>query len=190
MWSRDLGCLLLLLAAWGTHGFGSFAVHRHATAMHHRHDPPCMGEWVRLGKCSTPVKVPAPDAFAILEDYQRWPEWSPWLKKVVIDENDALLSRWFLNARGIQVSWMSKTTEVKPGALIQWESVSGVRNGGCLTLDPTSSGCVVTIEMSFIVPRAVRRIFSASIVEEFVSRRLQGDLQRFAAVAERERDAA
>ena len=157
---------------------------------------PRMGEWVTLGTSSVRgVRVTPRAAYRVLRDYARWPEWSPWLSKVEVDAADDTNSKWFLRVKGIDVSWVSRTTGDTPPtaavspAMISWESTAGVRNGGSVNIAPgggSRESCDVSIELGFEVPKVVAALFSARFVEEFVSRRLLADLQRFAKVAEAE----
>ena len=149
-----------------------------------------MGDWVELQSDEVDVSVPAADAFAVISDYPRWPEWSPWLEKVVlVDSPDGELasSTWFLNVKGIEVSWGSQVTEQVSPSLVRWESTSGVRNGGSVRLLPTGdTSCRLSIQLRYQVPRLVAKVFSASFVSDFVSRRLNADLLRFASLMQHE----
>ena len=153
-----------------------------------------MGTWVELGSCSTPVNVPAPIAYDIISDYPRWPEWSPWLKRVDTFDEDAsgATSRWHLKFQAVDVSWGSKVVECIPGSLARWESTSGVRNSGSLRTTPheDASSCTLTISLRYEIPALVAKLFSARFVSKLVSRRLEADLGRFRRIAESEHAAA
>ena len=89
-----------------------------------------MGAWVEIGSCTQEVRAPAEFAYAILSDYPRWPEWSPWLSKVVLTGGAAAdgvaggagsESRWYLSIKGVDVSWTSRTLEAVEGRRVRWE---------------------------------------------------------------------
>mmetsp|Transcript_26846 Transcript_26846/g.88400 ORF Transcript_26846/g.88400 Transcript_26846/m.88400 type:complete len:206 (-) Transcript_26846:137-754(-) len=149
-----------------------------------------MGEWVQLGSCSTRVEVPASTAFALISDYPRWPEWSPWLDKVEVRSDDgATTSRWFLRWKMVNVNWTSKNVEERPSSLVRWESTSGLRNGGRTLVTPEAGrvdACTVDISLRYQIPPLISRVFSTEWVAGFVSKRLAADLERFRAIAEAE----
>lgn len=147
-----------------------------------------MGEWVELGSCSTEVAAPASEAYSIISDYPRWPEWSPWLERVTAGTEDGVAtSRWYLKLRAVKVDWTSRNVEEKPGSLIRWESTSGVRNDGTVGFTPTGgAACTLTIRLRYEIPRVVARLFSTAFVSRFVSQRLAADLGRFSVIAARE----
>jgi len=165
---------------------GPNQLHRRARCGHVR-----MGTWVEGGSSSTAVAVPAPFAFNIVSDYQRWPEWSPWLSRVeTFDADvDGATSKWHLKFRAVDVNWNSRVVERIPDERLSWESTSGIRNSGSLTAAPYDddpSSCTVTVSVRYEIPSLLEKLLSTRAIANLVSRRLQADLNRFRALAERE----
>ena len=149
-----------------------------------------MGTWVEGGCSSTPVDVPAAFAFDIISNYQRWPEWSPWLERVDTFEPDnrGATSQWHLKFQMVDVNWGSRVVEHLPGAVLRWESTSGVRNSGSLeaTDGANPCSCTITISIRYEIPSLIEKILSTKFVSNLVSRRLAADLSRFRVLAEQE----
>ena len=152
-----------------------------------------MGEWVTLPSVKQLVQAPADRCFTIFtcDGYTRWPEWSPWLTEVTTEADDEgcsrLLSRWSLTVKGFGISWLSRNVEEEDGRLISWQSISGVRQGGSCTFTPvTPQSTELSLELRFETPAAVALLFSGPWLRDYVKGRLQADMERFAAIAERE----
>ena len=151
-----------------------------------------MGTWIEGGSSSTTVDVPASFAFGIISNYERWPQWSPWLSRVETFDADAdgATSRWHLKFRAINVNWNSKCTlEDLDQNKVQWESTSGVLNSGSLEAiagDGDPSSCTVTVSLRYQIPPLLEKLLSTRFISNLVSRRLKADLGRFRALAEAE----
>ena len=153
--------------------------------------------WVTLPSVKQLVQAPAQCCYDIFtgDGYTRWPEWSPWLSEVTTepDERDSsiTLSRWFLTVKGFTISWLSHNVEAVDGQVIRWESVSGVRQGGSCSFTPaTQESTELSLDLRFETPAPIALLFSGPWLRDYVQGRLQADLERFAAIAEREHIAA
>jgi len=120
--------------------------------------------------------------YSLFSDLEAMPSWSPWLNSGVVDEQDVTISTWKLAARGINVSWKAKNVVVEEGVVIQWESLTGLKNRGAVRfLDEGSEGkCRVTMKISFMIPDFAKKI-SSGIVSQKVDEALEADLKRFRA---------
>src|SRR3954469_10324097 len=94
-----------------------------------------------------PVDAPPDDAWAVLSDVERWPEWTASMRTVErLDEGDLRVGS---TARIKQpalprVTWT--VTDVVPGRSFTWEARSGgVRTKGIHTVEPDGDGSLVTL---------------------------------------------
>jgi uncharacterized membrane protein len=71
------------------------------------------------------------------------------------------------------LSWNAISTRVERPNVIEWESTSGMKNFGRVDFEPTSSGTLMTMTMTFCAPRAVAKLFRRSnAMAEFVQNRM------------------
>lgn len=131
------------------------------------------------------LPFPAELAYDSFSDLTRQPEWSPWLHKVEYVEGDddeaneddapSAATKWTLKVLGVTYSWISVATRQDRPYLLEWESVSGLKNFGKVEFTPlfdndndsegnnvsssTSTTCRMTMSMTFVPPRLVAAFF-------------------------------
>jgi 2-succinyl-5-enolpyruvyl-6-hydroxy-3-cyclohexene-1-carboxylate synthase/o-succinylbenzoate synthase len=114
-------------------------------------------------------------AHARFTDLPQQPRWSPWLTSVAYQEGTQE-TEWKLNVRGIPLQWRAKSQVLhEPWPAIQWESVSGLSNGGIVEFITTDeNSCEMRVRLSTRPPRVLRPLFrGASIfLEDFIRDKL------------------
>ncbi|CAN8076632.1 unnamed protein product [Agarophyton chilense] len=147
-----------------------------------RRAPSCV--WVERS-AEVLIEMPREEAYEYYTDLEAMPQWSPWLKSVVVDDIDGDVSRWTLASQGITISWQARNTQVIPGEIIAWKSETGLSNRGRVLFRDAKndSGCKLTLAVEFDVPGAVARIFDFDFVGRFVESTLLADLKRFRSIA-------
>ncbi|CAM9374775.1 unnamed protein product [Discosporangium mesarthrocarpum] len=131
---------------------------------------------------SLEIPVACDEAYAVYSDLRRHPEWSPWLKSVEHDR-DAGRSTWVIQSKGFTISWDAQNMVENPPSEIAWESRTGLSNRGRVTFSEVGSGCcLMTLTLSYNLPRMIGSILQLKFVEKFVKRTLLGDLLRFQVV--------
>lgn len=124
------------------------------------------------------VSLPLPFSDGIASsrftDLPQMSRWSPWLNSVIyLDE--AGLTEWNLNIRGVKFSWKAKSQVLNEPKGIEWESVSGLKNRGVVEFEPTSdNSCIMKLKMSIIMPYILVSLFQGmpSVVQEFLQNKL------------------
>jgi uncharacterized membrane protein len=110
----------------------------------------------------------AETAYDAFSDLPRQPEWSPWLHSVEFMDSGSTSgssnsTKWTLKFMGLTYSWISIATQQDRPHLIEWESVSGLKNFGTVQFQPLSSReCHMTMTMTFVPPRLVSAVFGNS----------------------------
>ena len=79
--------------------------------------------------CDVPLEL----AFALWEDRERIPHWMPWITSVVVQPDDATLSRWTLSThqfgRQWEFSWLALNMAPLRNQKLHWRSVPGSTGG-------------------------------------------------------------
>ena len=112
-------------------------------------------------------------AFDAFSDLPRQPTWSHWLKSVQYihhDEDEKLpTTLWTLGWRGFTFNWVAKSTRLVRPHIIEWESISGLKNRGIVSFIDLSSGdskpigrTEMRLTLIFIAPRIVSLMFNNS----------------------------
>ena len=128
------------------------------------------------------IDVPIEMAYDAFRDLPRQPSWSPWLRSVEYLDGDANKSLWKMKYLGLTISWKAKNTNLQRPNLIEWESVSGLKNYGRVEFEKlTPQFTRMRFVMTFEPPRVVGSLVGKSkkirnIVEE---KMLQKTLQNF-----------
>ena len=155
-------------------------------------------DWIICQVTNITLPFPSSIAFDTFCDLPRQPEWSPWLSAVeYIDSNNNLQSegvgrrtKWYLRGPGIRLSWNALSTCLERPCKIGWKSTSGVRNEGYVTfMGENDHECKMSLEMRFVSPRIVQRLFSSRTgkIKRFVENKmLSGTLTRFSNVVQRD----
>lgn len=149
------------------------------------------------GETSASIEIRAPqqlllDAYA---DIERMPQWAPMLANVELVDPVAMRSEWALRvprplrrlvkAAGFEklVEWEA-VHEVENPRVLRWRSLSGVRNAGEATFEPSieEDGCTtVTLTMTYSLPDVpgLRPVVENSLAQRFVRRTILSTMERF-----------
>ena len=136
-------------------------------------------------------------AFDAFSDLSRQPSWTPWLSSVTyLDKEDFKYSNklprnenkpgreseWTIRVKGVKFSWKAISTKIERPHIIGWESTSGLRNRGTVQfVEVSDQKCNMVIEMSFVLPRVLVKIFKkSSLIQKFFTEKMLGEmLERF-----------
>ncbi len=126
-------------------------------------------------------------AYDAFSDVTRQPTWSPWLYSVSYVEdrgNESLETEWVMKLFGFKYSWRAISTRLERPHLIEWISISGLRNGGRVQFEPLVSKngeghCNMRMTMKFDAPTAVVRMVPNKIESLFRKVILKRTLHRF-----------
>lgn len=118
--------------------------------------------------------------WSLWSDLEQMPNWMNWISSVKVSEVQPDLSRWTLNAAGLQFSWQSRLTKIIPNQIIQWESISGLPNRGAIRFyDRGTEGSVVKMTIAYAVPELLAQLMNNGMVDRFVQSNIRADLDRF-----------
>jgi len=158
---------------------------------------------------SSRLELPFPVelAYDTFSNLTRQPEWSPWLHSVDYvsdDENEnenndteSTLdsTKWTLKVMGVSYSWISIATVQDRPYVIEWESISGLKNYGRVVFERKNNHyklndeytttwssslsscccCIMTMTMTFVPPRLVTAIFrNPNGIKRFMEHKLIG----------------
>ncbi|MBE9009838.1 SRPBCC family protein [Pseudanabaenaceae cyanobacterium LEGE 13415] len=138
-----------------------------------------MSQWVEH-TAQVEVAASIEKVWGLWSDLEQMPNWMNWISSVKVSEEQPELSRWTLNAAGLQFSWQSHLTKIIPNQIIQWESISGLPNRGAIRFyDRGTEGSVVKMTIAYSVPELLARLMNNSMVDQFVQSNIRGDLDRF-----------
>jgi uncharacterized membrane protein len=140
----------------------------------------------QLIRVSSQVELPfsAEIAYDAYSDLPRQPSWSSWLDTVVMSGDGLGESRWTMKFLGIKYSWTAVAVRNERPHTIQWRSVTGLRNygtvrfnnvhgGGSLGGSRGGSSTLMTMNMTFVAPRAASAVFRKSrALANFVEKRM------------------
>lgn len=152
---------------------------------------------------SKSISVPfsATVAFDAFSDLPRQPEFSPWLRKVEyltppppgVDRVGTNWgeTKWHMTFRGLSFSWNAICTTLERPRCIEWQSTTGLKNFGRVVFhqeeqtanhdDQPTTNSVVTLTMTFVVPRVVASLFrrSSSLAHVVQDRMILATLNNF-----------
>jgi len=94
--------------------------------------------------------------------------------------------RWRAEIAGKDEAWEAEITHQEPDSRIAWRNTSGPYNAGLVTFQPDEAGARVTLRIDYEPQGLVEKIGDAL---GFVSRRVEGDLERFKRFIEERDDA-
>ena len=109
-------------------------------------------------------------AFDAFSDLSRQPTWSHWLKSVQYIQGDTDTSlpttQWTLSWKGFTFSWIARSTKLIRPHIIEWESISGLKNRGMVRFveytKEDSCKTEMRLTLIFITPRIVSKLFKNS----------------------------
>lgn len=124
---------------------------------------------------SIDVSVPADVAYDQWTQFEEFPRFMEGVESV--QQTDDTHLRWKANIGGVDEEWNAEITEQIPGKRIAWTSTSGARNCGVVTFHRISDDqCRVMLQLDY-EPKTVSE--SIGDLLGFMSRRVEGDLERF-----------
>ena len=124
---------------------------------------------------SIDVEVPVRTAYNQWTQFEEFPRFMEGVERV--EQIDDTHLRWVAKVGGKRKEWIARITEQIPDARIAWTSEGGARNAGVVTfhkLAPSKTRVMLQIEYK---PEDV--VESVGDALGVVSRRIEGDLQRF-----------
>jgi uncharacterized membrane protein len=103
-------------------------------------------------------------AYDAYSNLTRQPSWSSWLHSVEYLENSKEKSKWTLKFMGLRYSWTAVALANERPHTIQWKSTTGLNNFGTVKFhqEHDEKPTVMTMKMTFIVPRAAAALFRKS----------------------------
>ncbi|WP_017326390.1 SRPBCC family protein [Synechococcus sp. PCC 7336] len=132
--------------------------------------------------CQIQVPASIDRVWSLWSNLEQLPRWMKWISSVQTLDGD--LSRWTLSSRGFTFNWTSKTHTVIHQQRIEWESVDGLHNRGCLRFyDRKADGTIVRLSIAYSVPGWLAAILQIPFIDRIVESTLQADLERFKAFA-------
>ncbi len=111
------------------------------------------------------------DQWTQFEDFPRFMEGVRAVRQV-----DDRHLRWRAEIGGREEEWDAEIIHQEPDARIAWRNTSGPYNAGLVTFRPAEGGTQVTLRIDYEPSGMVEEIGDAL---GFVSRRVDGDLERF-----------
>ncbi|MGG6267613.1 SRPBCC family protein [Leptolyngbya sp. AN03gr2] len=138
-----------------------------------------MSQWLEH-TAQVEVEASIEKVWGFWSDLEQMPNWMNWISSVKVSEEQPELSRWTLNAVGLQFSWQSRLTKIVPNQIIQWESISGLPNRGAIRFyDRGSEGSIVKMTIAYSVPELLAQMMNNGMVDRFVQSNIRADLDRF-----------
>jgi uncharacterized membrane protein len=111
------------------------------------------------------------DQWTQFEDFPRFMEG---VKEVRQLDDEHL--HWRADIAGKEESWDAEIMHQEPDSRIAWRNTSGPYNAGLVTFRPDEGGTAVTLRIDYAPSGVLEKIGDAL---GFVSRRVEGDLERF-----------
>jgi uncharacterized membrane protein len=125
-------------------------------------------------------------AYDAYSNLSRQPTWSSWLDSVVVSTDNPRESLWTMKIWGIKYSWTAVAVQNIRPYLIQWRSITGLKNYGTVRLyeqlqqkqegegdNTLKSSCLMTMNMTFVAPRVVSAVFKQSTtLQHFVEEKI------------------
>jgi uncharacterized membrane protein len=124
---------------------------------------------------SIEVEVPVRIAYNQWTQFEEFPRFMDGVREV--RQLDDRRLRWRAEIGGTQEEWEADITEQVPDQRIAWRARSGKRNAGVVTFHRISDGSTrIMLQLDYEPEGVVENVGDALGV---MSRRVQGDLQRF-----------
>lgn len=124
---------------------------------------------------SIEVQVPLRTAYNQWTQFEEFPQFMEGIEEVRQIDDERI--HWVADVSGHKEEWDARIIEQYPDQRISWMSEGGSRNAGIVTFNRVDDGCTrVSLQMDY-EPRGVKE--KAGDVLGFVTRRVQGDLERF-----------
>ncbi|HYD80759.1 MAG TPA: SRPBCC family protein [Paucimonas sp.] len=124
---------------------------------------------------SIEVNVPASTAYNQWTQFEDFPRFMEGIKEV--RQLDDTHLHWRAEVAGKEKEWDAEITEQIPDQRIAWRSTGGAANSGAVTFQPLGdSSTRILVEMDYEPEGVVESVGDAMGA---VSRRVEGDLERF-----------
>jgi uncharacterized membrane protein len=130
---------------------------------------------------SIDVNVPVRTAYNQWTQFESFPHFMEGVQEVRQLDDKRL--HWRANIAGKEEEWNAEITEQEPDQRVAWTSISGASNAGVVTFHRLGEGQTrVTLQLDYDPEGVVENVGDAL---GFVSRRVEGDLERFKEFIER-----
>jgi uncharacterized membrane protein len=124
---------------------------------------------------SIDVNVPVRTAYNQWTQFEEFPRFMEGVEQVRQLDDKRL--RWRANIAGKTEEWDAKITEQTPDRILAWHSTSGAPNGGAVHFESLGDNRTrVNLQLEYDPQGFVENVGDAL---GFVSRRVEGDLERF-----------
>jgi uncharacterized membrane protein len=124
---------------------------------------------------SIDVEVPVTDAYNQWTQFEEFPRFMEGVESV--EQLDDATLRWKAEIGGVRKEWTARITEQTPDKRIAWTSTGGAANAGVVTFHRiTDSTSRVALQLDYEPEGIVENLGD---MLGAVSRRAQGDLERF-----------
>jgi uncharacterized membrane protein len=124
---------------------------------------------------SIDVHVPVSVAYNQWTQFEEFPRFMEGVRAV--RQLDDTRLRWVADVAGKDEEWDAEITEQTPDQRVAWSSTSGARNAGVVSFHHIDDDTTRVVLMMEFEPQGV--VESAGSALGFVSRRVEGDLERF-----------
>jgi len=130
---------------------------------------------------SIDVDVPVRTAYNQWTQFESFPQFMEGVQEV--RQLDDTRLHWRATIAGKEEQWDAKITEQNPDQRVAWTSTSGAQNAGVVTFHRLGENQTrVTLQLDYDPEGVVENVGDAL---GFVSRRVEGDLERFKAFIEK-----
>jgi uncharacterized membrane protein len=137
-----------------------------------------MANWLEH---SVQIEVDAPIdlVWELWSDLEQMPRWMKWIDSVKVLEENPDLSRWKLDTKGLEFTWLSRITKLSPRQIIQWESVDGLPNRGAVRFYGSQYKSTVRLTIAYAIPGWLGKLMDNLFLGRVVESTIQADLERF-----------
>jgi uncharacterized membrane protein len=122
------------------------------------------------------IEVEAP----LREVYNQWTQFEAFPRfmegVLQVRQLDEKRLHWRAKIGGVEKEWHAEIVDQVPDRRIAWKNLRGAENAGAVLFEPTPGGTKVTLKLVYEPEGPAENIGD---VLGFVSRRVEGDLQRF-----------
>jgi len=133
---------------------------------------------------SIEVSAPLRDVYNQWTQFEDFPQFMEGVLEV--RQLDEKRLHWRAKIGGVEKEWHSEIVDQVPDRRIAWKNLRGAWNAGAVLFDPVPGGTRVTLKLVYD-PEGAAETLGDKL--GFVSRRVEGDLQRFKEFLERRRRA-
>jgi len=124
---------------------------------------------------SIEVNVPVRTAYNQWTQFERFPQFMEGVESVRQLDDKRL--QWNASIAGKTEEWQAEIVEQTPDHVVAWRSTTGAENGGRVSFAPAGSNATrITLRLDYDPEGMVQ---TAGDKLGFVSRRVEGDLERF-----------